>query len=150
MTHCGTVDTVSKLSDLRKATQTCTGNSNLHINYVSMELRQMSVETRQNSQAVAPEFPLTPPRRELLKQDKERVKLGMFQRESPLLHHQSSSAVLEGYPQHCFCVSGRLELARRRAQSGGEGPIKEFRDLPSCLLPFSSPSDHFLTERALK
>lgn len=46
MTHYDTVDTVSKLSDLRKApheaTQTCSGNSNLHINYVSMELCQQS------------------------------------------------------------------------------------------------------------
>lgn len=75
MTQYDTVDTVSKLSDLRKATQICTGNSNLHINYVSMELHQMNVEMRLNSQAMTPKFPLTTPKRELLKRDKKRVKM---------------------------------------------------------------------------
>ncbi len=69
MDHYDILDTVSKLSNLRKAlqeaTQTCTGNSNLYINYVSMELRQVSV----NSQEMTPKFPLTTPKRELLKQE---------------------------------------------------------------------------------
>lgn len=97
MTHCDTVDTVSKLSDLRKAhqeaTQTCTGNSNLHINYVSVQLCQMSVEIRQNSQVTTPEFPLTTPERESATE----TCLSMSQQGTPLLHHLSSSSALDGY-----------------------------------------------------
>lgn len=143
-------------SDLRKApqeaTQTCTGNSNLHINYVSMEVRQKYGNKAEFSSDNS-QIPTRIPQERAIetRQGKSKASvLGMFQHETPLLHHQSSSAALDGYQQHCFCVSGQLELVRRRVRSGGEGSIKGFQDLPSCLLPFSSPSDHFLTERALK
>lgn len=53
---------------------------------------------------------------------------------------------LDGHKQHCFCVWGRLELAWRRVSRRGEGSIKGFQDLASCLLPFSPPSDHLPAE----
>lgn len=62
------------------------------------------------------------------------------------LHHHSSSSALDGCQQHCFCNSGQLDLAWRRVRSVEEGSIKDFQDLPSCLLSFSSSSDHSGTE----
>ena len=78
MSHYNTFDTVSKLLDLRKAPQEATqtsGNSVFQINYVSMELHQMSVEIRQKSQEMTPRDVLTTLKVGLLNQDKARVEL---------------------------------------------------------------------------
>lgn len=120
----------------QEGTQTYSGNSNLSIiyqwNYTKRAWKSLRIlkwwSRNSNSR---------PPR--------ESNWCTLSQLETPLHHHSSSSA-LDGCQQHCFCISGQLDLAWRRAGSVEEGSIKDFHDLPSCLLSFSSSSDHSRTE----